>query len=156
SPTWTARAAPRSCWPRCWTTPSCSRPWRPAPSRPTPPDAKARGPIQRTRGERTMATDAATQQESALKDVAYEGSDFGSLLQKEFKPRSDEARSAVESAVLTLAQQALANTQVIGKDVTKSIQAMIAAIDAKLTEQINLIIHNEDYQKLESAWRGLH
>ena len=50
--------------------------------------------------------DAATQQESALKDVAYEGSDFSSLLQKEFKPRSDEARSAVESAVLTLAQQA--------------------------------------------------
>lgn len=100
--------------------------------------------------------DAATQQESALKDVAYEGSDFSSLLQKEFKPRSDEARSAVESAVLTLAQQALANTQIIGKDVTKSIQAMIAAIDAKLTEQINRIIHHEDYQKLESAWRGLH
>lgn len=103
-----------------------------------------------------MATDATTQQESALKEVAYEGSDFSSLLQKEFKPRSDEARSAVEAAVLTLAQQALANTKVIGKDVTKSIQAMIAAIDAKLTEQINLIIHNEDYQKLESAWRGLH
>ncbi|MFC5607027.1 type VI secretion system contractile sheath large subunit [Variovorax soli] len=100
--------------------------------------------------------DAATSQESALKDVAYEGSDFSSLLQKEFKPRSDEARSAVEAAVLTLAQQALANTKVIGKDVTKSIQAMIAAIDAKLTEQINLIIHHEDYQKLESAWRGLH
>lgn len=103
-----------------------------------------------------MATDATTQQESALKEVAYEGSDFSSLLQKEFKPRSDEARSAVEAAVLTLAQQALANTKVIGKDVTKSIQAMIAAIDGKLTEQINLIIHNEDYQKLESAWRGLH
>ena len=100
--------------------------------------------------------DVATQQESGLKDVAYEGSDFSSLLHKEFKPRSDEARSAVESAVLTLAQQALANTKVIGKDVTKSIQAMIAAIDAKLTEQINLIIHQEDYQKLESAWRGLH
>ncbi|MBS0343628.1 MAG: type VI secretion system contractile sheath large subunit [Proteobacteria bacterium] len=100
--------------------------------------------------------DAATSQESALKDVAYEGSDFSSLLQKEFKPRSDEARSAVEAAVLTLAQQALANTKVIGKDVTKSIQAMIAAIDAKLTEQINLIIHQEDFQKLESAWRGLH
>ncbi|SFM80816.1 type VI secretion system contractile sheath large subunit [Variovorax sp. OV329] len=100
--------------------------------------------------------DAATQQESALKDVAYEGSDFSSLLQKEFKPRSDEARSAVEAAVQTLAQQALANTQVLGKDVTKSIQAMIAAIDAKLTEQVNRIIHHEDYQKLESAWRGLH
>lgn len=58
--------------------------------------------------------------------------------------------------MLTLAQQALANTQVIGKDVTKSIQAMIAAIDQKLTEQVNKILHHEDFQKLESAWRGLH
>jgi type VI secretion system protein ImpC len=100
--------------------------------------------------------DALEQQQSALKDVAYEGSDFASLLQKEFKPRSDEAKSAVEAAVLTLAQQALANTQVIGKDVTKSIQAMIAAIDQKLTEQVNKILHNDEFQKLESAWRGLH
>jgi type VI secretion system protein ImpC len=98
----------------------------------------------------------ALEQQSALKDVAYEGSDFSSLLQKEFKPRSDEAKSAVEAAVLTLAQQALSNTTVIGKDVTKSIQAMIAAIDAKLTEQVNKILHNEDFQKIESAWRGLH
>ncbi|WP_038204043.1 type VI secretion system contractile sheath large subunit [Xenophilus azovorans] len=95
-------------------------------------------------------------QQNALKDVEYAGSDFASLLQKEFKPRSDEAKSAVEQAVLTLAQQALSQTQLIGKDVTKSIQAMIAAIDAKLTEQINKIIHHPDYQKLESAWRGLH
>lgn len=95
-------------------------------------------------------------QQTALKDVEYAGSDFASLLQKEFKPRSDEAKSAVEQAVLTLAQQALSQTQLIGKDVTKSIQAMISAIDAKLTEQINKIIHHPDYQKLESAWRGLH
>ncbi|MDM0054661.1 type VI secretion system contractile sheath large subunit [Variovorax fucosicus] len=98
----------------------------------------------------------AVEQQSALKDVEFAGSDFSSLLQKEFKPRSDEAKSAVEAAVLTLAQQALSNSTVIGKDVTKSIQAMIAAIDAKLTEQINQILHNEAFQKLESAWRGLH
>jgi len=98
----------------------------------------------------------ALEQQSALKEVAYEGSDFASLLQKEFKPRSDEARTAVEAAVLTLAQQALAHTQIIGKDVTRSIQAMIAAIDQKLTDQVNGILHHEDFQKLESAWRGLH
>jgi type VI secretion system protein ImpC len=33
---------------------------------------------------------------------------------------------------------------------------MIAAIDRKLSEQINLIMHHEDFQALESAWRGLH
>jgi len=95
-------------------------------------------------------------QSSALKDVEYRGGDFAALLQKEFKPRSDEAKSAVEQAVQTLAQQALVQTQLIGKDVIGSIEAMIAAIDAKLTEQVNKILHHPDYQKLESAWRGLH
>jgi type VI secretion system protein ImpC len=103
-----------------------------------------------------MAEAQAQTQASALKDVEYQGGDFASLLQKEFKPRSDEAKSAVEQAVLTLAQQALSQTQLIGRDVTQSIQAMIAAIDAKLAAQINKILHHPDYQQLESAWRGLH
>lgn len=83
-------------------------------------------------------------------------SDFSSLLQREFKPKSDQAKEAVESAVKTLAEQALQHTTLISKDVLKSIESMIAAIDHKLTEQINLIIHHPDFQQLESAWRGLH
>lgn len=95
-------------------------------------------------------------QGSALAGVTLEGNDFASLLKKEFKPKTDEAKSAVEQAVQTLAQQALANATVISGDAIRSIEAMIAAIDKKLTEQVNLIIHHEDFQKLESAWRGLH
>jgi type VI secretion system protein ImpC len=37
---------------------------------------------------------------------ALEGSEFSSLLQKEFKPKTDQAREAVEAAVQTLAEQA--------------------------------------------------
>jgi hypothetical protein len=40
--------------------------------------------------------------------------------------------------------------------VVESIEAMIAEIDKKLSEQINLILHHPDFQKLEGAWRGLH
>ena len=99
---------------------------------------------------------AETQAASALSTVAMEGSDLASLLQKEFKPKSEEARGAVEQAVQTLAQQALSQTQLIGSDVVKSIEAMIAAIDKKLSDQINVIMHHADFQKLEGAWRGLH
>jgi len=95
-------------------------------------------------------------QGTALGGVTLEGNDFASLLKKEFKPKTDEAKSAVEQAVQTLAQQALANTQIISGDAIRSIEAMIAALDRKLTEQVNQIIHHEDFQKLESAWRGLH
>ncbi|HEY0954993.1 MAG TPA: type VI secretion system contractile sheath large subunit [Roseateles sp.] len=98
----------------------------------------------------------AEQSASALAGVTFEGNDFAALLNKEFKPKTDEARGAVAQAVQTLAQQALSNTALLSDDAVKTIESMIAAIDAKLTEQINLIMHHEDFQKLESAWRGLH
>ncbi len=88
-------------------------------------------------------------QGSALAGVTLEGNDFSSLLKKEFKPKTDEAKSAVEQAVQTLAQQALSNTNIIGTDAIKTIESMIAALDKKLTEQVNIIIHHEDFQKLE-------
>ena len=82
--------------------------------------------------------------------------DFSALLQREFKPKSDAANTAVQAAVRTLAAQALTDTALVSDDAIRSIQAIIAAIDAKLTEQVNLILHHAEYQKLESAWRGLH
>lgn len=93
---------------------------------------------------------------SAATSVFEAESEFASLLTREFKPKSSRAREAVEIAVHTLAQQALANTALVSDDSLRSIEAMIQAIDAKLTEQINLVIHDEAFQALEGAWRGLH
>jgi type VI secretion system protein ImpC len=93
---------------------------------------------------------------SSLQGVTFEGGEFASLLNKEFKPKTDEAKSAVEQAVLTLAQQALSKTSLVSGDVMASIESMIAEIDKKLSEQVNAIMHHADFQQLESAWRGLH
>lgn len=99
---------------------------------------------------------AELQKTSAVAGAVLEGSELESLLQREFKPKTDEARSEVERAVRTLAEQALAQTQLIGTDVVKSIEAIIAELDRKLSEQVNLILHHADFQQLEGAWRGLH
>ena len=85
-----------------------------------------------------------------------EAGDFSALLEKEFKPKSTRAREAVEGAVATLAEQALRETTVVSADVLETINAMIAEIDQKLTEQVNQVLHNEEFQKLEGSWRGLH
>ena len=85
-----------------------------------------------------------------------EATDFSLLLDKEFKPKTDEARDAVEAAVRTLAQQALVNAVTMTDDAYRNIEAIIAEIDRKLSEQINLVLHKEEFQKLESAWRGMH
>lgn len=85
-----------------------------------------------------------------------EGGDFASLLTKEFKPKSDRAREEVESAVRTLAEQVLNKSDIVSDDVTQTINAYVAELDRKITEQLNLVLHHPEFQKLESAWRGLH
>jgi type VI secretion system protein ImpC len=85
-----------------------------------------------------------------------EADQFASLLQKEFKPKTDRARAEVERAVQTLAEQALRETAVVSDDVIGTIKAIIAEIDKTLSDQLNVILHNERFQQLESAWRGLH
>ncbi len=88
--------------------------------------------------------------------TAFGSSDFEDLLKKEFRPKSDQAKTAVEQAVKTLAEQALANTSLVSDDALRTIESIVAQIDQKLTEQVNQILHHPDFQQLESAWRGLH
>ena len=97
----------------------------------------------------------ALQKTAAEGAVAFAPDDFSALLQKEFKPNDEVRANRIELAVQTLAQQALADANVIGDDVFATLDAMRASLDRKLTEQVNQIIHHEEFQQLESAWRGL-
>jgi type VI secretion system protein ImpC len=103
-----------------------------------------------------MAETTIVTQPSALQGIEFQGGEFASLLNREFKPKSEDAKTAVEQAVLTLAQQALVNTALISSDVMISIESMIAEIDKRLSTQVNAILHHPDFQQVESAWRGLH
>ena len=71
--------------------------------------------------------DPKIQQDAQPTAGTVEANEFDSLLQKEFKPKTDEAKEAVERAVRTLAEQALSQTKLISTDVVKSIEAIIAA-----------------------------
>ncbi|CAM4080394.1 type VI secretion system contractile sheath large subunit [Serratia silvae] len=97
------------------------------------------------------------QQQPALQTTeTFSSDEFSELLNKEFRPKTDQAKEAVEIAVKTLAHQALENTVTVSADAYRTIQALIAEIDEQLSQQINKIIHHEDFQALEGAWRGLH
>jgi type VI secretion system protein ImpC len=101
---------------------------------------------------------AEQQKEGAVtaEPVLAEGGDFAALLNKEFKPQTDRARTEVQSAVRTLAEQALTGVSLTSADAVTNIKAIIAELDQKLSDQVNQIIHHQDFQELESAWRGLH
>jgi type VI secretion system protein ImpC len=92
----------------------------------------------------------------AAQAVTKEADEFTALLSKKFRPKTERAKSEIENAVNALAQHALQDSTVVGDDVIETINAIIAALDEKLTAQVNAVMHHEDFLKLEGTWRGLH
>ena len=71
--------------------------------------------------------DPKSQQDASGRIEYRRSNEFDSLLKKEFKPKTDEAKDGGRTAVRTLAEQALSQTKLISSDVVKSIEAIIAA-----------------------------
>ena len=82
-------------------------------------------------------------------------SEFSDMLKQTIKPRTDVAAQEVDNAVVALVREALDDQTVVAEDVIDTLDAMLAKLDEKLTDQMNEIMHNEEFQKLESSWRGL-
>src|SRR5882762_10231940 len=93
--------------------------------------------------------EATTQTETVAAD------EFQALLKQSFKPRTERAATEVDNAISTLVREALKDSSVVKSDVLDTIEEMIARLDQKLTAQMNEILHTEEFQKIESAWRGL-
>jgi type VI secretion system protein ImpC len=61
-----------------------------------------------------------------------------------------------QDLVKNLVEQALAGTVTFDKNLTRTFDRAIAAIDAKVSAQLNAIMHDPKFLKLEGSWRGLH
>ena len=61
-----------------------------------------------------------------------------------------------QDLVKTLVEQALSGTVVFDKNLGRTFDRAIAAIDQKLSAQLNAIVHDPRFLQLEGSWRGLH
>lgn len=102
-----------------------------------------------------MADDAKqTQTDSAVS--TEETSALDQILESTKIAKNDWEREQSRQQIATLVQEALIGTLRMSKDVEATINARIASIDRALTDQLNAIMHKEEFQKLEASWRGLH
>src|SRR6201991_1110133 len=82
--------------------------------------------------------------------------DLDMLLRQSFRPRTEEAGHAVRAAIQALADVARDGDVHVTSDIIQTVQMLIAEVDAKLSAQMNQILHHPSFQRVESAWRGLH
>lgn len=60
-----------------------------------------------------------------------------------------------QDLVKTLVEQALSGTVTFDRNLSRTFDRAIAAIDRKLSTQLNAIMHDPKFLKLEGSWRGL-
>lgn len=73
------------------------------------------------------------------------------------KMARDESQQAyARDLVGEFVNQILDEGMTVSKDTVASIEARVAQIDQLLSEQLNEILHDEELQRLEATWRGLH
>lgn len=68
---------------------------------------------------------------------------------------SDEGYDVAKKGVQAFIAQLLAPNAATGKIDKSVVDGMIAELDRKLSRQLDEILHAPDFQKLESAWKGL-
>jgi type VI secretion system protein ImpC len=65
-------------------------------------------------------------------------------------------RDRAEELIRALTEEALKGTVTFDRNLVKTFDRAIAEIDRKVSEQLNQIMHNERFLKLEGSWRGLN
>jgi type VI secretion system protein ImpC len=92
------------------------------------------------------------QQQQAAEAKAAEGS----LLETAISATKQTERNRAQELIATLTEEALKGTVTFDKDVTRTLNAGVAALDQVISKQLAAVIHQPEFQKLEGTWRGLH
>lgn len=98
-----------------------------------------------TASEQSQAAGSATQSDSLLDQIL----DHTKALDPQERERN---KSYIEQFVRNVVRP----DQVVSKDVEANIKFWISELDKKLSSQLNEIMHDDAFQRLEATWRGLH
>lgn len=91
-----------------------------------------------------------------MKDKVIDTPIIESIMEKSKYSKNDESYSIAKRGVAEFISAIVKNDDVEDKINKFALDEMIAHIDDLVSKQMDEILHNEDFQKLESAWRGLH
>jgi len=80
----------------------------------------------------------------------------GGLLEQVVAATKQTEPDRAHELVKTLVEQALVGTVTFDRNLPRTIDKAIAAIDAKLSAQLNEVIHHPRFLQLEGSWRGLN
>ena len=96
---------------------------------------------------------SATQSAPAGSVTEIEGVNF---LEQVLAATKQTSPDHAQDLVKTLVQQALEGTVTFDRNLSRTFARAIEVIDRKLSTQLNAVMHDPKFVKLEGTWRGLH
>ncbi|MBK7707902.1 MAG: type VI secretion system contractile sheath large subunit [Acidobacteria bacterium] len=100
--------------------------------------------------------DKAKQQEAQVQEQAQETSLLDQILTEGRLARDDYQREQAKDMIGEFVNQVMSGELTMSKNMDVAINARIAEIDRIISAQLNVVMHHEEFQKLEGSWRGLH
>ncbi|HEY0459008.1 MAG TPA: type VI secretion system contractile sheath large subunit [Pyrinomonadaceae bacterium] len=103
-----------------------------------------------------MADKAKQTAEAQVEEQVQETSLLDQILTEGKMARDDYQREQAKDMIGEFVNQVMSGELTMSKNMDVAINARIAEIDRLLSAQLNEIMHQEEFQKLEGSWRGLH
>src|SRR5712691_9406427 len=92
---------------------------------------------------------------AAAQEQVLESSLLDQIVQEGRLAKDAGGRERGKDLIKEFVNQVLEGSMTVTRDAETMINARIAQIDHLLSIQLNEILHNEKFQKLEGSWRGL-
>ena len=103
-----------------------------------------------------MAEKAQQQGEAQVQEQTQELGLLDQILTEGRMARDDFQKERAKDMIGEFVGQVMKGELTLSKNMDVAINSRIAEIDRLITSQMNEIMHNEEFQKLEGSWRGLH
>lgn len=97
-----------------------------------------------------MSTEQLATESESVSEVS------SSLLEQAIGATKQTESSRAEELLKTLTEEALKGTVQWNKNMTVTFNEAIQLIDQKISKQLSVVMHSDEFQKLEGSWRGLH
>ncbi len=102
-----------------------------------------------------MAENEQQVQAEAAAETVEEKSLLDQIIDQGRLARDESQISYAKDLLGEFVSQVMEGTMTISKDTEAMINARIGAIDKLISDQLNEVMHQADFQKLEASWRGL-
>ena len=96
-----------------------------------------------------MSTEQLATESESVSEVS------SSLLEQAIGATKQTESSRAEELLKTLTEEALKGTVQWNKNMTVTFNEAIQLIDQKISKQLSVVMHSDEFQKLEGSWRGL-